>query len=82
MSATGTTWVLMLARPEPGAIELVTRSLPTVAADEVLVHILAAGICGTDLCEVECVGLILLQATGSAAAPHYDWLCHCPGRPA
>jgi threonine 3-dehydrogenase len=50
MSATATTTrVLILARPEPGAIELVTRSLPMVAAGVVLVRILAAGFCGTDL---------------------------------
>ena len=41
--------VLVLARPEAGAVELVRRDLPAVQADEAALRILSAGICGTDL---------------------------------
>src|SRR5262245_3704310 len=41
--------VLVLARPEPGAVALVQRDLPPMAPDEARLRILAAGICGTDL---------------------------------
>lgn len=41
--------LLVLARPERDAVDLVERDLPPLAPDEALVRILAAGICGTDL---------------------------------
>ena len=41
--------VLVLARPEAGAVELVRRDLPRMQADEAALRILSAGICGTDL---------------------------------
>jgi threonine 3-dehydrogenase len=41
--------VLVLARPEAGAMDLVRRPLRALAADEVLVRVRRAGICGTDL---------------------------------
>lgn len=41
--------VLMLARPEAGALELVERPLKEMAADEALLRIVQAGICGSDL---------------------------------
>jgi threonine 3-dehydrogenase len=41
--------VVVLARPEPDAVALVSRQLPPMAADEARLHILCAGICGTDL---------------------------------
>jgi threonine 3-dehydrogenase len=41
--------VVVLARPEPDAVALVSRVLPPMAADEARLRILTAGICGTDL---------------------------------
>lgn len=41
--------VVVMARPEPGAVELVRRAVPKPAPGEALVEIHAAGICGTDL---------------------------------
>lgn len=41
--------VLVMARPEPGAVELVRRPVPPLRPGEALVEIAAAGICGTDL---------------------------------
>lgn len=41
--------VLVLTRPEAGAVELVRRDMPRMQADEAALRILSAGICGTDL---------------------------------
>jgi threonine 3-dehydrogenase len=41
--------VVILARPQAGAIALVPRTLPDMAPDEARLRILSAGICGTDL---------------------------------
>lgn len=41
--------VLVLARPEAFAVELVRRDMPAMQADEAALRILSAGICGTDL---------------------------------
>lgn len=49
MTYDGRTRVLVKARPEPGAVELVMRDLPALAPDEALVRVRHAGICGTDL---------------------------------
>jgi threonine 3-dehydrogenase len=49
MDVDGRTRVLVLARPEPDAVELVLRPLPALQPDEALVRISHAGICGTDL---------------------------------
>ena len=50
MTATATRTMRALAktRPEPGA-ELIERPIPTPGPDEVLLHMEAASICGTDL---------------------------------
>jgi threonine 3-dehydrogenase len=44
-----TSRVLILARPEPGALDLVRRELRALQPDEVVVQVHRAGICGTDL---------------------------------
>lgn len=41
--------VLVLGRPERDAVELVARKLPELSPSDVLLRVLAAGICGTDL---------------------------------
>ena len=45
----GETRVLVMARPEPGAVELVHRSLERLQPGEARVRLRRAGICGTDL---------------------------------
>jgi hypothetical protein len=41
--------VLVLARPEPDAVELVHRELPVTMPDEARLRLPTAGICGTEL---------------------------------
>ena len=49
MTAAPNTRGLVLARPEPQAVELTDRTLPPPGARDALLRITCAGICGTDL---------------------------------